>query len=120
MISLQIAAKNFELYVLDESEHVSRCTNPLEWIDWMKTTPRVVEANLLLNNREIVTLFAGYAGERRAGEPLVYCSIAKPEPQLPEFAVVLRWYATRSESEAGHADIVGRFSKANNGPAVPL
>jgi len=109
MLSLESYTRDFELYTLDAVERPVRCTNPLEWLDWMRTHPRVLEANLLLNNREIVTLFAGYAGELRNGTALTYCTLMKPEPQMPTFAVTLQWYANRTEAEAGHAVILSRF-----------
>jgi hypothetical protein len=108
--SLESVSNSFDLYVFNASELVERCIDPLEWLDWMRTTPRLVEATLL-NNREIVTLFAGYAGDFRGSTPLTYCTVVKPDPQKPEFALLLQWYATRTEAEAGHQAVVNRYER---------
>ena len=104
--SLESISLGFDRYVLNANGLVERCDDPLAWLDWMRTYPRVVDANLLLNNREIVTLFAGYAGAVRNRRPCTYCTIMKPDSQKPEHAVVLQWYATRAEAEIGHQGVV--------------
>ena len=75
----------------------------------MKTTP--VEKAVLHNQRELYTSFMGYAGERRESQPLTFATVLKPEPQLPEFAVVLEWYFDWNEAVAGHQRYVEQFVK---------
>jgi len=91
-----------------------QCTNPLDWIEWMKTTPRPAEKTALHNKRELYTSFMGYGGERRESQPLTFATVLKPEPQLPEFAVVLEWYYDWNEAAAGHIRYAEQFKKLPN------
>ena len=104
--------RGYELFRLDEDGAVRPEEDPLAWLDWMRTNPRLVNSTVLVNEREIVTLFAGYAGDKKNGRPCPFCTVVKPDPAMPEYALVLCWYATREEAEAGHAQEVSRFSDA--------
>jgi len=113
ILDLDTIAYTHALYTLDLENRraVKRCVNPLEWLDWMQSNPNEIERTTLPNNRELVTMFAGYAGERRESRPLVFCTMMKPEPQLPDFAVVLSWYATFDEARDGHKRLVNSYTE---------
>jgi hypothetical protein len=115
IFDLDTIAHTHALYTLDKERRyaVKRCADPLEWLDWMQSNSSEIDRTVLLNNREIVTLFAGYAGERHESRPYVFCSMMKPEPQLPDFAVVLNWYASLDEAREGHNKLVNSYARIN-------
>lgn len=106
--SLDETAQANELYVLQDGKPV-RCADPLTWRDWMTTTPRLLEATPLSQDRELCTLFAGYCGEVNGKQALTYCSVLKPNPQQPELALTLRWYETEAQARTGHMVLVERY-----------
>jgi hypothetical protein len=109
--SITSIASVSDLYILNDRGLVERCSSPLDWLDWMRTHVRLLDVKLMLNNREIVTLFAGYAGETRNGTPLTYATVVKPNPRTPEYALVVEWYATEAEALAGHRRALTHFEQ---------
>jgi hypothetical protein len=109
LLDFDTAAKTRRMYVLENGLPM-RCNNPFEWVLWMFKTPRNIAVDRLPNENELVTLFAGYEGEKRLGEALTFCTIIKPDPQMPEYALVQNWYATEQEAIAGHQAILHRLT----------
>src|SRR5688500_4688633 len=97
---LHAIAQTQRLFVLQNDKPV-RVTNPLDWIEWMQTHPRAAEKSRLPNGRELYTAFMGYCGEQHESSPYTFATALKPEPQMPEFAVILEWYYTLNDAEAG-------------------
>jgi hypothetical protein len=111
LLDFDTVAYTKSLYVLDKNGKLEQCYNPLDWLEWMKTTPRVVKHTLLASGRDLITLFVGYSSEHKDDEPLVYCTLLKPEQAKPEFAVVLECHYSLADAEAAHKRLVKQFSR---------
>ena len=110
---LPAAAQSRQLYTLNGLKP-QPCNDLVHWNNWMSDAPLPVERTPLPNGRQLVTSFAGYAGERRQSQPCTFYTAIKPEPDLPEFSTVLEWHFTWEEAKECHRHLAQTFARPSS------
>jgi len=110
---MHAAAHSHRLYTLD-GFRPQLCKDLVAWKNWMSSAPLPTERSALKNGRTLITTFAGYAGERRESQPCTFCTMFKPETDLPEFSVVLEWHFTWEEAKERHDQLIKNFNRTQS------